>query len=420
MHPRPRQLAFILLAFIALFMFAAPAAQAQDYIPLAPIAGPGIDAADQFTSCRSSSTYNSSGVLLQEADCLPKYLTTLYNMGIALAGLFLVFAIVRGGFTLMFTDSVLGKLEGKKIILQAMGGAVIVFSSYLLMNTINPQLAKDLNLSLKFPRVKIEKFVSRLKPVPADTRTEMQKILAEGRENRYVNAEQSAHQLLADADIAEQLGEEDLAWEMRSQAYNLVLEAGAALSRAEISNAVQALPQANTARARLDRARANALTALNTMDRGYGQNLPALEDLADIDNIINHYTQWNIDKSGAYAQIAEMYIENADAYGGGGTTRTRSPQPDATQHALSMMGGIKTGAENAYRNLKELERIAVDDADKLKFNNAAEKVKSDANAAIKRIKSACADFQVPRTTFSLFPGATKPAPLPCKDASISI
>lgn len=164
---RLQQFASVLLttAIIGWFASALPVF-AQDYIPLAPIEVAGMQDADKFTRCTPSTTYKSDGTVLKEADCLPKYLTTIYNMGIALAGLFLVFAIVRGGFTLMFTDSVLGKLEGKKIILQAMGGAVIVFSSYLLMNTINPQLAQDLNLSLKFPRVKIEKFVSELELVP--------------------------------------------------------------------------------------------------------------------------------------------------------------------------------------------------------------------------------------------------------------
>ena len=163
---RFQQLTLVLIAAAVIAWFApAPLVFAQDYVPLAPITGAGINDADKFESCTAASQYAKDGTLIKEADCLPKYLTTIYNMGIALAGLFLVFSIVRGGFTLMFTDSILGKLEGKKIILQAMGGAVIVFSSYLLMNMINPQLASNLNLSLKFPRIQIKPFESKLKPV---------------------------------------------------------------------------------------------------------------------------------------------------------------------------------------------------------------------------------------------------------------
>lgn len=161
----------VLVIVLATLLIPPSTAQADDYIPLAPIKADGTSI--EFTRCNPN-LYTPDPSDPQKKKmvetpigelCLPKYLTTIYNMGIALAGLFLVFAIVRGGFTLMFTDSVLGKLEGKKIILQAMGGAVIVFSSYLLMNTINPQLAQDLNLSLKFPRVVIQKFESILKPV---------------------------------------------------------------------------------------------------------------------------------------------------------------------------------------------------------------------------------------------------------------
>src|SRR3989338_5782804 len=262
----------VVLACVSIFALATPRVlYADDYIPLAPITGEGIAPADQFTRC--STDPNSPDA------CLPKYLTTLYNMGIALAGLFLVFAIVRGGFTLMFTDSILGKLEGKKIILQAMGGAVIVFSSYLLMETINPQLASNLNLSLKFPRIQIKKFESKLELVPSDTRSDLQKRLESGRVDNYADAERIAGQLLADADIVEQAGDEDAAWAMRDRAYDLILEKGAALSRAEISNAVQAPPNAANHRIRLDGARTNALTAIGNMDRGYRQNLAELENL---------------------------------------------------------------------------------------------------------------------------------------------
>lgn len=162
-----KKIALTLLAAVILAWFA-PALPvfAQDYIPLAPITGEGIAPADQFTSCQPRPIYNVAGELTNEADlCLPKYLRTLYNIGIALAGLFLVFSIVRGGFTLMFTDSVLNRMEGKKIILQAMGGAVIVFSSYLFLNMINPELAGRLNLSLKFPSITIQEFASDLKTV---------------------------------------------------------------------------------------------------------------------------------------------------------------------------------------------------------------------------------------------------------------
>ena len=95
-----------------------------------------------------------------ELHCLPEkvltlggYLRGVYILGVILAGLFAVFSIVRGGFQLLWTDSILGHSEGKAIILRALGGLLIVYSSYILMNVINPQLGRDLNLELKLPQI---------------------------------------------------------------------------------------------------------------------------------------------------------------------------------------------------------------------------------------------------------------------------
>src|SRR3989338_4364284 len=112
-----------------------------NYVPLAPIDVTG----SEF----------KTGEPCRAPTCFPRYLRTLYNIGIVLAGLFAVVSIVRGGFTLMFTDSILGHSEGKGIILRALGGLVIVYSSYILMNMINPALGRDLDLALQFPRVTI-------------------------------------------------------------------------------------------------------------------------------------------------------------------------------------------------------------------------------------------------------------------------
>ena len=120
-------------------------AASVEYVPLAPIDVRG----SEFTS----STYNDKFSKCVAPTCFPRYLRTIYNVGIALAGFFVVFSIVRGGFTLLFTDSILGHSEGKAIILRALGGAVIVYGSYILMNQISPSLGRDLDLSLAFERV---------------------------------------------------------------------------------------------------------------------------------------------------------------------------------------------------------------------------------------------------------------------------
>ncbi len=123
-------------------------ASGVNYVPLAPIDVTG----SEFTS----TTFKPESEC-KAPDCFPKYLRTIYNVGIALAGLFAVFSIVWGGFTLLFTDSILGHSEGKGKILRALGGLVIVYASYIFMNTINPALGRDLDLALNFPKVTILK-----------------------------------------------------------------------------------------------------------------------------------------------------------------------------------------------------------------------------------------------------------------------
>ncbi|MEK7170126.1 MAG: hypothetical protein AAB767_02460, partial [Patescibacteria group bacterium] len=129
--------------FSGLFVMA-PSARATtiEYVPLAPldVRGSEFTSQGEFSKCIAPT-------------CFPRYLRTIYNVGIALAGFFVVFSIVRGGFELLFTDSILGHSEGKAIILRALGGAVIVYASYIFMNMISPSLGRDLDLSLAFERV---------------------------------------------------------------------------------------------------------------------------------------------------------------------------------------------------------------------------------------------------------------------------
>ncbi len=132
----------------------AEAAAGINYVPLAPINMNG----SEFTS--------TSGCVAPT--CFPKYLRTIFNVGIAMAGLFAVFSIIRGGFTLIFTDSILGHSEGKGMILRAVGGLLLTYSSYILMNQISPALGRDLDLSLDFTRVTIKEDTSSLQIISSE------------------------------------------------------------------------------------------------------------------------------------------------------------------------------------------------------------------------------------------------------------
>ena len=148
--------------------------QSINYVPLAPIDVPGSEL--------TSPGFNEANSKCQAPTCFPRYLRTIYNVGIALAGLFAVVSIVRGGFELMFPHSILGRSEGKGIILRALGGLLIVYSSYILMNAINPGLARDLDLALQFPRVKK---TPEVKPLTVEQMSEYQYGLL--RDARVVN-----------------------------------------------------------------------------------------------------------------------------------------------------------------------------------------------------------------------------------------
>ncbi|MDO8594643.1 MAG: hypothetical protein Q7R93_03985 [bacterium] len=125
------------------------AANQGDYVALTPlIVDPtNIGSQANFVGCTKAE--------FESRHCLPKYLRFIYNTGVLIAGFLAVFSIVRGGFTLLFTDSILGHSEAKGQILRALGGMILVYSSYILMNQINPQLASDLDLSLDFNRVTV-------------------------------------------------------------------------------------------------------------------------------------------------------------------------------------------------------------------------------------------------------------------------
>lgn len=160
---------FIVLSFLSVFFAGISQVFATDnYVPLTPIQYTfPSDAPDDCEEravvlAKLNTLENKNGntaylqALTAYKECqtsLPAYLKGIYIGGVVIAGFLAVFSIVRGGFTLLFTDSILGHSEAKGIILRAIGGLLIVYASYILMNAINPQLGKDLDLSLSFPQI---------------------------------------------------------------------------------------------------------------------------------------------------------------------------------------------------------------------------------------------------------------------------
>ncbi len=70
-------------------------------------------------------------------------LDTLYTAGIAIATGLAVLMIIFGGIEYVTTDTVGGKGGGKDKIKDALTGLLLAFMSYILLNTLNPDLLNN-------------------------------------------------------------------------------------------------------------------------------------------------------------------------------------------------------------------------------------------------------------------------------------
>lgn len=78
-----------------------------------------------------------------------QYIRVFFIFGLGLVGIAALFAIVFGGIRYMASgSSETGKTEGKRWIIGALSGIILLFSSYLILGTINPDL-----VSLKEPNL---------------------------------------------------------------------------------------------------------------------------------------------------------------------------------------------------------------------------------------------------------------------------
>jgi hypothetical protein len=102
-----------------------------------------------YLSAQTSSAYvplsgNQPGDIFADATGgdfeLVDLLQSLFKWGIALAIILAIFFIVLGSVEYMTTDAVFNKKEGIKKIESALAGLILALVSWLILNTINPQL----------------------------------------------------------------------------------------------------------------------------------------------------------------------------------------------------------------------------------------------------------------------------------------
>ncbi len=78
------------------------------------------------------------------------YLSQIFTLSLQLATVLAVVMVSFGGFKYLTTESFTGKSDAKTTITNAVIGLVILLTSYLLLNTINPDLV---NQTFKIPPV---------------------------------------------------------------------------------------------------------------------------------------------------------------------------------------------------------------------------------------------------------------------------
>ena len=69
-----------------------------------------------------------------------QYLETYFEIGISIAAALAVVMIIVGGIQYLSSDAMSGKEEGKSKITSAIWGLLLALISFLILNTINPQL----------------------------------------------------------------------------------------------------------------------------------------------------------------------------------------------------------------------------------------------------------------------------------------
>jgi hypothetical protein len=113
------------------------------------ISGFGISASAAFSDYKLEMPLLSGQ---EEISASPgEYVKMIFTYGIAIVGVLALFAVAYGGIRYMLSgSSETGKSEAKRWIFGAVSGVVLLFASYLILKTINPEL-----ISLEDPELAI-------------------------------------------------------------------------------------------------------------------------------------------------------------------------------------------------------------------------------------------------------------------------
>ena len=114
------------------------AADVLEFKPQVPI--PGMSATEPVGTTIGNNVVST---------LLPKYIQVFYNYGLSVAGILAAVMLMAGGTLWLVSGGDSGKVgQAKDIISGSLIGLVILFSTWIILNTINPELLKMKPLSM--------------------------------------------------------------------------------------------------------------------------------------------------------------------------------------------------------------------------------------------------------------------------------
>lgn len=133
----------IIIGILIIPAFSRPAL-AQDYQSLIyepqvqiPISGSGFDKTSQPVGQYNESTGKMT------SDLLARYIKVLYDYGMSIAGILAAIVLMGGGFLWLASGGNDSKIaQAKEMIVGSVVGLAILFSSWIILNTVNPELIK--------------------------------------------------------------------------------------------------------------------------------------------------------------------------------------------------------------------------------------------------------------------------------------
>ncbi len=159
----------ISLALVSLFMLSGfgvvqntlhAADNNTEYVQLTPLPGTSLS-----NDCVASSAEGATDSQNKCKTNFQTYLPAMFNLAIGLAVALAFIMISYGGFTLMTTDSILKKTEGRAKVWEAIKGLLLVIAAYTILYTINPQI---LSFNLNPPQPDLKNFQTGTIPFTGD------------------------------------------------------------------------------------------------------------------------------------------------------------------------------------------------------------------------------------------------------------